>query len=164
MNDNTAKGKNKVEDTRDPLYTIRKKNLNFLIHTKAKSQQSFADIVGTSTSYLSQIRSCQARSVGGICILGDSLARKIEVIFGLDTGYMDVEHDYGFLLREEQKEIGKIHSDLNTVLLSLVEVHKNILDKCDISEHVIAHHLEIATNALNNLKKSKPECFELSIK
>lgn len=131
---------------------MRRVNLNFLVITKTKSQKEFAQLIGVANSHLSQIRTNYIGLSGKTVVLSDNLAGKIEGVFGLHTGYMDIEHDYVDLLKREQ---GKGHHQLNTALCALLEAQKTEMDKNTILSHLQAHHLEIAANEIDDLNKLK---------
>lgn len=75
---------------------IRKANLLELIKIKAGgSQKAFAEHVGTSPAYLSQLLNNTIGRNGKPASVGAALARKIEKAFDLDHGWMDMyqSHD-----------------------------------------------------------------------
>lgn len=80
---------------------IRKANLLNAINTYADgSQKDFAEKVGTSPAYLSQILNRTLGRSGKPATVGSALARKIENALGLDRGWMDLTHKH-----EEQKRL-----------------------------------------------------------
>lgn len=155
MNESRKGSRNQIDNTNDPLYAVRRVNLNFLVTTKAKSQKEFAQLIGVANSHLSQIRTNYIGLSGRTVVLSDNLAGKIERVLGLDNGYMDIEHDYIHLLKSEQGKTGNINDQLNTALLALLEAQKTDMDKNIIISYLMAHHLEIATNEIDDLKKLK---------
>lgn len=75
---------------------IRKANLLELIKTEANgSQKIFAELVGTSPAYLSQILNSTVGRNGKPASVGAALARKTEKAFDLEHGWMDMyqSHD-----------------------------------------------------------------------
>ncbi|HCV3190505.1 TPA: hypothetical protein OV554_003654, partial [Acinetobacter baumannii] len=155
LSSNRKGNRNQIENTNDPLYAVRRVNLNFLVTTKVESQKDFAQLIGVANSHLSQIRTNYIGLSGRTVVLSDNLAGKIERVFGLDTGYMDIEQDYIHLLKSEQGKTGNINDQLNTALLELLEAQKTEMDKNIIISYLMGHQLEIATNEIDGLEKSK---------
>lgn len=96
---------------------IRMANLLHAINAYADgSQKDFAEKVGTSPAYLSQIINKTLGRSGKPATVGNALARKIEVAFGLEHGWMDIIHRH-----DELKKAVNTH--LNDLFIT-----KNILE------------------------------------
>lgn len=91
---------------------IRKANLLKLIEDKASgSQKDFANYVGTSPAYISQIINGTVGQNGKPATVGTALARKIEKAYDLEHGYMD----FSPYNRAEKVLIGTAYQDLNSM-------------------------------------------------
>ncbi len=89
---------------------IRMANLLHAINAYADgSQKDFAEKVGTSPAYLSQIINKTLGRSGKPATVGNALARKIEIALGLEHGWMDLIQGH-----KEQKEL---------VNLQLMDLH-----------------------------------------
>ncbi|WP_104470379.1 LexA family transcriptional regulator [Acinetobacter indicus] len=96
---------------------IRMANLLHAINTYANgSQKDFAEKVGTSPAYLSQIINKTLGKSGKPATVGNALARKIETAFELERGWMDLVHRH-----DEQKKA--VNAQLNDLFLM-----KNVLE------------------------------------
>lgn len=96
---------------------IRMANLLHAINAYANgSQKDFAEKVGTSPAYLSQIINKTLGRSGKPASVGNALARKIEVAFDLEHGWMDYFHGH-----DELKKA------VNLQLRDLIDT-KNILE------------------------------------
>lgn len=74
---------------------IRTANLLELIEKKANgSQKDFAEKVGTSPAYLSQIINKTLGKSGKPATVGNALARKVESACGLEHGWMDMYQNH----------------------------------------------------------------------
>lgn len=126
------------------IYEIRLINMNYLIQT-VKSIKVFADIVETSPTVISQIRSEKTKKQ-----IGSELARRIEKAFGKKHGWLDKLHydeeaDYTSLSNKDALSLA-IARVMNQLIAAEVYEPKKKMDSEVFSSLVVAAYDEI-TNA-----------------